>query len=92
MCLPGSVREGPDGTWLGWGHAERDDLRVGDHATGVCGGLWQEIVRCAINGNAESVEVGVHRGLQVDGVVRTADFGLSVQNPFATAIAVESII
>jgi polyisoprenoid-binding protein YceI len=49
-------------------------------------------VRCAINGNAESVEVGVHRGLQVDGVVRTADFGLSVQNPIATAIAVESII
>jgi hypothetical protein len=54
--------------------------------------VWQEIVRCAINGDAEGVEVGVHRGLQVDGVLDTADFGPSVQNPFATAIAVESII
>jgi hypothetical protein len=40
----------------------------------------------------KSVEVGVHRGLQVDGVLDTADFGLSVLNPFTTAIAVESII
>jgi hypothetical protein len=49
-------------------------------------------VRCAINGNAESVEVGVHRGLQVDGVLDTADFDLSVLNPFTTGIPVESII
>ena len=55
-------------------------------------GARQEIVGCAINDRAESVEVGVHRGLLVDGVVSTADFGLSVENPFATAIAVESII
>jgi hypothetical protein len=71
---------------------ERDELRVGNHPTRVCGGFWQEIVRCAINGDAEQVEVGVHGGLLVDGVLDTADFGLSVQNPFATAIAVESII
>ena len=32
--------------------------------------LWQEIIGCAINGGAEGVEVGVHRGLRADGVVR----------------------
>jgi hypothetical protein len=47
----------------------------------------------AINGDAESVEVGVHRGLLADdGVFGTADFGLSAQNPTNTALAVESII
>jgi hypothetical protein len=40
----------------------------------------------------ESVEVGVHRGLQADGVSDTADFGLSASNPFLAAIFVESII
>jgi hypothetical protein len=37
----------------------------------------QEIVRRAINDGAESVEVGVHRGLSVDGCFSTVDFGLS---------------
>jgi len=40
----------------------------------------------------QSVEVGVHRGLQVSGVLGTADFGLSAQNPPTTATAVESLI
>jgi hypothetical protein len=34
----------------------------------------------------------VHRGLLVDGVADTADFGLSASNPFCAAIFVESII
>ena len=61
--------------------AERDDFRVCDHATGVPWRFGQEIVSSAINDGAESVEVGVHRGLQVDGDFSTADFGLSAQNP-----------
>ena len=73
-------------------HTKRDDLRVGDHTTRVPWRFRQEIVRRAINGDAESVEVGVHRGLQVDGVISTADFGLSAQNPSDTALAVESLI
>ena len=72
--------------------AERDDLRVCDSSPGVPRPLGQEIVRRAVNGGAESVEVGVHRGLQVDGVLDTADFGLSAQNPPNTAPTVESTI
>jgi hypothetical protein len=74
------------------GDTQAHDLRIGQLTPSVATGSRQEIVGCAINGNAESVEVGVHRGLQVDGVLDTADFGLSVLNPFTTAIAVESII
>jgi hypothetical protein len=74
------------------GDAQGDNLRVGDLTTRICRGARQEIVGCAINDRAESVEVGVHRGLLVDGVLDTADFGLSVQIPATTAIAVESII
>ena len=59
------------------GHAEGRHLRVGDSAPGIPGLLRQEIVRRAINGGAESVEVGVHRGLSVDGCLSTVDFGLS---------------
>jgi hypothetical protein len=58
----------------------------------AAGALRKEIVGCAINGGAESVEVGVQRGLLVDGVVNTADFGLSAPNPLITAFAVESTI
>jgi hypothetical protein len=72
--------------------AEGDDFRVCDHATGVPRPHGQEIVSSAINDGAESVEVGVHRGLLVDGVFSTADFGLSAQNPWNTAAAVESLI
>ena len=75
-----------------WGHTARKDLRVGDHSTGICGQSWQEIINRARHGDATSIEVGVHRGLQVDGVRDTADFGLPAQHPFATAIAVESLI
>jgi hypothetical protein len=74
------------------GHAERDDLRVCDPAAGVSWLLRQEIVRRAVNGCEESVEVGVHRGLQVSGELVTADFGLSSTNPANTASAVESVI
>jgi hypothetical protein len=55
--------------------------------------LWQKVIGCAINVGAESVEVGVHRGLRVDGVSDTADFGLSALFSFGSmAISVESII
>jgi hypothetical protein len=74
------------------GHAQRDDLRVCDPSAGVSWLLRQEIVSRAINGDAESVEVGVHRGLLVDGVLDTADFGLSAETPSNAASAVESII
>jgi hypothetical protein len=73
-------------------HAQRDDLRVCDASPGVRRLLGQEIVRRAINDGAESVEVGVHRGLQVDGALDTADFGLSAPKPSNTAHAVESTI
>lgn len=74
------------------GDAKGRDLGVGDLTTGVAGLLGQEIVCRAINDGAESVEVGVHRGLSVDGCFSTADFGLSVSNPSITAAAVESTI
>jgi hypothetical protein len=55
--------------------------------------LWQKVIGCAINVGAESVEVGVHRGLRVDGVSDTADFGLSALSSFPeVAVFVESII
>ncbi len=39
----------------------------------------------------EGVEVGVHRGLQVDGAIATVDFDPSASNPGTTAMSVESI-
>ena len=45
-----------------------------------------------IDGDAEGVEVGVHRDLLVDGVLSTADFDPSAQSPSNTATAVESLI
>jgi hypothetical protein len=74
------------------GDAEGRDLGVADPAASVSGLLGQEIVCRAINDGAESVEVGVHRGLSVDGCFSTADFGLSASNPSITAFAVESTI
>ena len=71
---------------------ERDDLRVRDHPTRVRCRLGQEIVGRAINRDTEKVEVGVHRGLQVDGDFSTADFDLSASNPSNTATTVESLI
>jgi hypothetical protein len=74
------------------GHAEGDDLGVGDAPPRVARWGGQKIVARAINGGAESVEVGVQRGLLVDGAVNTADFGLSALCPPVTALAVESTI
>ena len=71
---------------------ERDDLGVGELTASVPAGLWQEIVSRAINSDAEGVEVGVHRGLLVDGVLDTADFGPSAPKPSRTTKPVESII
>jgi hypothetical protein len=76
----------------GLGHREGDDLGIGGASARVASSSWQKIIGCAINEGAESVEVGVHRGLQADGVSDTADFGLSASNPFLAAIFVESII
>src|ERR1700722_2381189 len=73
-------------------HTPRDHLGVCERPTRVPRLLGQEIVSCAINRDAESVEVGVPRGLQVNGVFGTADFDLSAQNPLTTAQAVESLI
>jgi hypothetical protein len=68
------------------GDGEGDELGVGERSSVIGGLLGQEIVRHAINGDAEGVEVGVHRGLQVDGeFLITADFGLSASNPSITA-------
>ena len=74
------------------GHAERDHLGVGDAAAGVGPRLWQKIVGCAIDDGAESVEVGVHRGLRADGVLGTVGFGLSALLSLETVNLVESII
>ena len=73
-------------------NSQGDDLGIGGLAPGVGFLLWQKIIGCAINDGAEGVEVGVHRGLQADGVSDTADFGLSASNPFCTVISVASII
>ncbi len=54
--------------------------------------LWQEIVGCAIDDGAESVEVGVHRGLRADGVFGTVGFGLSALLSLDRLNLVESII
>ena len=71
----------------------REVLSVRDQPPGIGRPLGQEIISRAINGDAESVEVGVHRGLRVDGaVLSTADFDLSVSNPVSTGMRVESII
>ena len=74
------------------GDAEGDELGVRDPATGVGPSFWQEVVGCAINHRAESVEVGVHRGLSVDGVFGTVGFGLSALLSLGMADLVESII
>ena len=74
------------------GHAESDQLGVCDAAPGVGPCLWQKVVGCAINHGAESVEVGVHRGLRADGVRSTVGFGLSAPLSLGTVNLVESII
>jgi len=71
---------------------EGDHLRVGQLTAGVTRTLGQEIVGRAVDTDAEQVEVGVHRGLQVDGAASTAGFDLPPQDPRATARAVASII
>ena len=74
------------------GYAEGDHLGVADPAAGVGSRRWQKIVGCAINHGAESVEVGVHRGLRADGVFGTVGFGLSALLSLRRLNLVESII
>jgi uncharacterized protein with ACT and thioredoxin-like domain len=74
------------------GDAERHHLRVRQLAAGIAPWLGQEIVGRAVDTDTEQVEVGVHRGLQVDGAANTADFDLPLLVPRATAHAVASII
>ena len=74
------------------GDAERDHLGVRDAAAGVACGSGQEIVRRAINGGAESVEVGVHVASWSTVPLDTADFGLSALCPSITALSVESTV
>ena len=74
------------------GDTQRDDLRIGHRTTRIGGRSWQQIIGRAINGDAEQVEVGVHRGPLVGDAFSTADFGLPARNPYAAGIPVESII
>jgi hypothetical protein len=74
------------------GDRQGDHLGIVELAAGVGGPAGQEIVRGDINRGAEGVEVGVHRGLRVDGAIATADFGPSARGPFSTARSVASII
>jgi hypothetical protein len=76
----------------GLGYAERDQLGVADAAPCIGTCLWQKVVGCAINHGAESVEVGVHRGLRADGVFGTVGFGLSALLSLRRLNLVESII
>jgi hypothetical protein len=73
-------------------HSQRDDLGIGGPTASVSPSLWQKIIRCAINDGAEGVEVGVHRGLRVDGVLDTVGFGSSASNPFLSVMFMASII
>jgi hypothetical protein len=50
----------------------------------------RKIVGCEIDDRAESVEVGVHRGLWVDGDECSADLGLSASPSSPTSRYVES--
>jgi hypothetical protein len=84
-------------------HTQRDDLGVCDPTTGVLSLLRQEIVRrritasvkprmAQINGDAESVEVGVRVASWSTMPLDTADFGLSAyKSSTNTAPAVESL-
>ena len=72
--------------------AEGDDLGVAEPTPRVTRALRQQVVGSAVDTDQEQVEVGVHRGLLVDGVVDTADFDLLLLVPIATASAVASII
>jgi hypothetical protein len=75
-------------------HTQGDDLSVSQLPPPVARLLRQEIVRGALNTGAERVEVGIHRGLLVDGVLNTADSDLSAPDPCPqpTAKTVESLI
>ena len=73
-------------------HAQRDDLGVAELPSPVARRLRQQVVRGAVDSDAEQVEVGVHRGLQVDGAIDTADFDLPHPVPLDHGNAVASII
>jgi hypothetical protein len=54
--------------------------------------LGQEIVGRATDRSAEGVEVGVQRGLRVDGRLGTLDSGLPARNPSIRGSPVESLV
>jgi hypothetical protein len=75
------------------GDAERDDLRVGQHPSGVASRPWQEIVGDAEHGNQQQVEVGEHRGpLGSTARAGTADFDLTAVGPSKTAAAAVELL
>jgi hypothetical protein len=74
------------------GDGQGDDLGIGGLPSSVSASLWQKIIGRAINDGAEGVQVGVHRGLQADGVSSTVDFGPSASLPFCSVMFVASII
>ncbi len=70
--------------------AERHDLRVGHHPTGVRLASRKEIVGTAVNRDQQQVEVGEHRGpLGSTARLGTADFDLTAVGPYK---AVELLI
>src|ERR1022692_890468 len=72
--------------------AVQDALPDSGNGAGAVAFECEEGVAGPVNAGAERVEVGVHRGPQVDGALDTADVGLSARHPSNTAQAVESII
>ena len=96
--MPQPQRGHGEETPVGWdphrhlGHGQGDHLGVSDLTARVGARLGQKVVGGDINRGAEGVEVGVHRGLRVDGAIATVDFGPSARSPFTTARSVESII
>jgi len=74
------------------GDTERDHPGVRGAAAGVACGSGQEIARRALDGGAESVEVGAHVASWSRVPLDTADFGLSALCPSITALAVESTV
>ena len=76
----GGTQEAPGGVdpHQHLGDAEGDDLGVGQPAAGDARPARQEVVGRAVATDEQQVEVGVHRGLRVDGVRDTADFDWSL--------------
>ena len=79
--LPASGGEGPavgGDAHARLGDTDGDELGIGDPAPRIGPPFWQQVIGCAIDDRAESVEVSVRRGLRADGVLGTVGFGLSL--------------